>query len=288
MSLAPSYSADKRMLPADAFRDRVIYITEATDNVGLAIANEFARCGASVVIADADQAKAQAASSVVAKAGGRTHAVAVEIQNADSVAQSFDAVERALGPINVLINYRQPVKGKPAELIAPSEWRAITDRILDGTFFCAKELANRRLASGDGASIVNWCSPYTITGGASAAHAEAARAAVFNLTRSLSVEWAPYNIRVNGIAPGYVEPDANWSKEEKKDAAFLGSTIPAGRLCTPSEIAWCVLYTCSPFASYLTGHIFDLDGASWQRPGRLPPQFEPIRTRYERQQRQRG
>jgi NAD(P)-dependent dehydrogenase (short-subunit alcohol dehydrogenase family) len=106
----------------------------------------------------------------------------------------------------------------------------------------------------------------------------AAKSAVMNLTKSLAVEWAPYDIRVNGVAPGYVAgAEAGPVAEED-----IAPVIPGGRLCEPHEIAWLTAYICSPFAAYLTGHTFVIDGASWERPGRSPPLWEPIRARYER------
>lgn len=284
MPLDPSLPEGTTMMPADAFAGKVVYITGSGAGVGRAIAVEFARCGAVIAVAGSDADKCAATVRAVEDAGGRASATSVEVSDADNVAASFHEVEGALGPISILINNYEQVPELPAELMPPSEWRRITDTVLDGSFFCARELANRRIADKGSASIINFSSPYTVTGGAGTAHMEAAKAALENLTKSLAIEWAPDNIRVNGIAPGYLAPEAGAPSKEAEAAELLGATVPARRTCSPHEVAWCALYICSPFAAYLTGHTLVVDGASWQRPGRLPPLFEPIRERYERRQ----
>jgi len=253
MALAASYPQGTPMLAADVFAGQVAVITEANDPIGQAIAAELSRGGAKVVPLE------------------------VDVRDAAAVKRAFDAIEAANGPISILVNHFANRADAPVEVMSVEAWQDITHRVLDGTFNTCRELGLRRIADGRPATVVNGGTPYDITGGAGRAAAVAAGAGVMNLTKSLAVEWAPYDIRVNGIAPGYVAG----SEAGPVSEGDLAVTVPGGRLCEPHEVAWFVAYMCCPFAAYLTGHTFVLDGASWQRPGRSPPLFEPIRDRYD-------
>ena len=278
MSLAPSLPAGTPMLAPDVFAGQVALITQPGDVIGRAIAAELARGGAKVVLADASAEACAAAAAAVAEAGGAARTVSVRLADAEAVKRTFEDIERELGPVTILINNVPDRADIPVELMAIDRWRDTTQAVLDVTFVWTRELGLRRIADGKGAAIVNSGTPYSITGGAGAADTTAAKSAIMNLTTSLAVEWAPYDIRVNGIAPGYVAGAEAGPAPEGE----LAATTPAGRLGSPHEIAWVVAYMCSPFAAYLTGATIVVDGASWQRPGRSPPLFEPIRARYEK------
>jgi NAD(P)-dependent dehydrogenase (short-subunit alcohol dehydrogenase family) len=277
MPLAPSHPAGTPLLPPGVFTGRVAVITEPADAVGQAIAVELARGGAEIVLADESAAACAETAKAVAAVGGKSRTVEVRLADAASVKAAFDEIERTAGPISILVNHMRARPDCPVELMDVAQWQDVTRRVLDGTFNACRELGLRRIADGGPAAIVNSGSPYDVTGGAGRAHTNAAQSAVMNLTKSLAVEWAPYDIRINGVAPGYVAgAEAGPVSEAEHEA-----TVPAGRLCEPHEIAWCVAYMCSPFAAYLTGHTLVIDGGSWERPGRSPPLFQPIRARYE-------
>lgn len=278
MALAPSLPAGTPLLKPDIFAGRVAIITEASDVVGAAIALELARGGAIIILADKNTEACADTAKAVSAAGGKAETAAVDLCDAASVKSFFDEIESKHGAVSFLINYVRPRPDCPVELMSPEIWQEATHRILDGTFNCSRELGTRRIADGKGAVIVNSGSPYEVTGGAGNAHMIAAKTAVTNLTKSLAVEWTPYDIRINGVAPGYVAgAEAGPISEE-----VITPTIPGGRMCEPHEIAWLIAYICSPYAAYLTGHTFVIDGASWERPGRSPSLFEPIRERYDR------
>ncbi len=277
MPLAPSYPAAASMLAADTFNGHVALITEPGDSVGCAIAAELARSGAVVVLADRDAAACQAAAAAVEAVGGKTKVVTGDLTDAVAVKAIFDEAEGALGAVTILVNHICARPDLPVELMALDRWRAVTHGMLDTVFNCTRELGARRIADGKGGSVVNFGTPNIDTGGAGRADMTAAQSAVMNLTKSLAVEWAPYNIRVNCIAPGFVA-GAEAGPVAESDLAV---TVPAGRLCEPHEVAWVAAYMCSPFAAYLSGAIMSIDGASWERPGRSPNAFQPIRTRYD-------
>jgi len=135
-----------------------------------------------------------------------------------------------------------------------------------------------RIARGEPGAILNIGATYAWTGGPGAAPSAAAKAGVANLVQSLSVEWAPDGIRINGLMPGNFphddQPEALRSLPGSED---LASRIPAQRVGELHELAWAACFLCSPFATYITGHNLVIDGANWLRRGLRFPVFEPVR-----------
>ena len=268
------------MLPPDTYAGDVVFITGGGTGLGKAMAVEFARLGASVAIASRRAEHQASGVEAVLAAGGKAAAVTVDVRDPESVTAAFDAAESELGPVTVLINNAAGNFPVPAEDLSPKGWRAVTDIVLDGTFFCSREFGQRRIAAGGGGSILNIGATYSWTGGPSTAHSAAAKAGVTNLTMSLAVEWAPHGIRVNCLAPGlFPHPDSPAAMDAVRDGGYEAEAarIPAGRVGRTHELGWAATYLCSPFAAYLTGHTLVLDGANWLRRGLRMPEFVPVR-----------
>ena len=272
------------MLPRDTFRQQVVLVTGGGTGLGKAIAVEFARLGAAVAIASRNAEHHAAGVEAVEAAGGRGHAVTLDVRDADAVRDAFDDVEQALGPVDVLVNNAAGNFPVLAERMTPNAWRAVTQIVLDGTFFCSTELARRAIDAGRGGAILNIGATYSWTGGPSTAHSAAAKAGVTNLTMSLAVEWAPHGIRVNCLAPGLFPhddlPDALRQHRRREDVPD-GARVPAGRVGRPHELGWAATYLCSPYAAYLSGHTLVLDGANWLRRSLRMPPFVPVAEQLE-------
>ena len=153
-----------------------------------------------------------------------------------------------------------------------------TQITLDGPFFCSTEFARRRLAAGLPGAILCIGATYAWTGGPGASPSAAAKAGVANLVQSLSVEWAPDGIRINGLMPGvFPHEDQPAVLKNLPGRDTQAQRIPALRVGELHELAWAATFLCSPFASYITGHNLVIDGANWLRRGLRFPEFEPVR-----------
>jgi NAD(P)-dependent dehydrogenase (short-subunit alcohol dehydrogenase family) len=269
------------MLPAKTFANDVVVVTGGGTGIGRAIATEFGRLGAGVAIVSRAEDHRQAGVAAVEEAGGRAAGVELDVRDPESVVRAFDRVERELGPITHLVNNAAGNFPVAAENLSPNGWRAVTSIVLDGTLHCSTEFARRRIAAGVGGSILNIGASYAWTGGPGTAHSAAAKAGVWSLTMSLAVEWAPDDIRVNGLVPGLFpteeHPDAMRAIRVGATEAERAKRIPAGRLGRLRELGWAATYLCSPYAAYLTGHWLVLDGANWLRRNVVMPEFTPVR-----------
>lgn len=268
-----------RALPDGTFDDAVVVVTGGGTGLGKAIAVEFARLGATIAILSRDVGHHKAGIAAVREAGGHAIGETCDVRDPDQVADAFEAVTQVLGLPSVLVNNAAGNFPVPAEDLSPNGWRAVTQIVLDGTFFCAREFARRHIDAREPGSIVNVGASYAWTGGPGFAHSAAAKAGVKNLTETLAVEWAPYGIRVNMLVPGLV-PHADETADIKgvpERGREEDLRAPALRVGEPREIGWAATFLASPYASYVTGATLTVDGANWQRRALLQPPFTPIR-----------
>lgn len=268
------------MLPPDTFRDQVVMITGGGTGLGKAMAVEFARLGARIVVASRKPEHHAAGVAAIEAVGGRALALALDVRDSDAVAAAFDAAEQAMGPVGVLVNNAAGNFPVAAQDLSPNGWRAVVDIVLNGAFFCSSEFARRCVASGRTGAILNIGVAYAQGGAPGHSHSAAAKAGVLSLTESLAVEWAPDGIRVNTLTPGLFphedhSPDMRAQRPEGYDSEWR--RIPALRVGRTHELGWAATYLCSPYAAYLTGHNFILDGAERLRRSLRMPEFVPIR-----------
>jgi NAD(P)-dependent dehydrogenase (short-subunit alcohol dehydrogenase family) len=221
--------------------------------------------------------------AAVEAVGGRAAQAGADIRQPEQIAAAFDQIESALGPVRVLVNNAAANFPVPAEDLSANGWRAVTQIVLDGTFFCSQELLRRcRAAGADGepGAVCNILATQSFTGGPGMAHSAAAKAGVGNLTKTLAVEWAPYGVRMNALAPGlfpHEDMRADLQALRTEGADVDARRSPAGRLGRLHELGWAVTWLCSPFASFVTGHTLVVDGANWLRRDFVMPEFVPVR-----------
>jgi NAD(P)-dependent dehydrogenase (short-subunit alcohol dehydrogenase family) len=254
-------------LPPGTFDDVPVLVTGAGTGLGKAIAVEFARLGATVVVASRSQEHLDAGVAAVSEAGGRALAVTCDIRDPEQIAAAFDAAEDAFGLPAVLVNNAAANFPVPAEDMSPNAWRTVVDITLNGTFFCSREFARRHIAAGTPGSIIDVGASYAWTGGPGFAHSAAAKAGVKNMVETLAVEWGPYGIAVNGLVPGLfphedMTADIQGNLERTSDKDACQPALRVGRL---RELGWAATFLASPYARFISGHVLVVDGANWQR-----------------------
>ncbi|WP_025323670.1 SDR family NAD(P)-dependent oxidoreductase [Deferrisoma camini] len=234
-------------------------ITGAGSGMGRAAALRLARAGRTVFMADIDLTAARAVAQEVACRGGRAEALVVDVASSSSVAGLFEAVlERA--PRLDLVVHAAGILGQTAWLdeLSDEGWRRLMAVNLDGTFFCCRE-AVRHMKERGGGRIVLFSSVASLTPTPGAVAYSAAKGAVNMLARSLAAEAARHNVRVNVIAPGYVDTPMLEGLPPGFCDHILKRT-PLKRLGTPEEIAALVGFLASPEADFFTGQVFSPNG----------------------------
>jgi NAD(P)-dependent dehydrogenase (short-subunit alcohol dehydrogenase family) len=265
------------MLPPGTYDGSAALVTGGGTGLGKAIAVELARAGAAVAIASRSAEHRDAGVAAVEAVGARACGVEVDVREPDSIAAAFTAAEDALGPVDILVNNAAANFPVAAADLSPNGWRAVERIVLDGTFFCSQELHRRVVARGGHATIVNVVTTAAATGGPGMAHSAAAKAGVVALTKTLAVEWAPDGVRVNAVAPGlFPHDDLPDAIKAARDPSVDDARQPAGRVGQPHELGWAVTWLCSPYASFVTGHVLVVDGGNWLRRDFAMPPFRPI------------
>ena len=266
-------------LPPDTYAGTTVVVTGAGTGLGKAIASEFARLGADIVIGSRKPEHLDAGRAAIEAIGGRVLTTECDIREADSIAALFDAAEAAFGLPDVLVNNAAANFPVPAEDMSPNAWRTVVDITLTGTFLMSREFARRHLAVGAPGSIINVGASYAWTGGPGFAHSAAAKAGIKNLTETLAVEWGPSGIQVNGLVPGLF-PHADMTADIQENLARTHDKDPcqpALRVGQVQELGWAATFLASPYARFVSGHTLVVDGANWQRRALTNPPVVPVR-----------
>jgi citronellol/citronellal dehydrogenase len=201
---------------------------------------------------------------------GRIAAVTCDIREEDQVEALVDGVLERHGRIDMLVNNAGGQFLAPAESITPKGFRTVVRLNVEGTWLMTHAVATKAMIPAGAGKVVSvTLSPHH--GQPGMAHSSAARAAVENLMRVLSIEWARFGIKLNAIAAGQFETETLLTKYPQQIVEGVASTIPLGRLGRPDEIAWLVAYIASPAGDFLSGAVFTVDGARDNWHGAWPP-----------------
>jgi enoyl-[acyl-carrier protein] reductase III len=245
------------------FGGKIALVTGSGRGIGRAIALEFARAGADVVVNFfRNRAPAEATAAEIRALGRRAELVKADVGDLDELERLFDETEQAFGGLDFFIHNAASGYNRPAMEQKPKGWDWTMNINARPLLFGAKRAA-ALMESRGGGSIVSLTSPganrvlpdYVVVG--------ASKAAIESLTRYLAVELAPKNIRVNAVSPGIVETEALKHFAAMKDAGVIEKSVaatPAGRLVTPEDVAGVVAFLCSPAAAMIRGQVIVVDG----------------------------
>src|SRR3954471_6267034 len=247
---------------------QVAIVSGGGSGLGRATALELASLGARVIVCG--RREEPLAETAAQADGRRVHAHPCDIREEDQVEALVDAVLAEHGQIDLLVNNAGGQYMTPAEDITPKGFRTVLRLNVEGTWLMTHAVATRAMIPGGrGGKIVNvTLSPHHGLPGM--AHSSAARAAVENLTRVLSIEWARFDVRVNAIAAGHFATEA-LKKYPKPVFEGVARTVPLQRLGEPEEHAWLVAYLASPAGDYYSGFVITAHGARDNWMGPWPP-----------------
>ncbi len=243
---------------------RVALVTGAQQGIGAAIAREFAKAGADVAINWLDdEAAARRVADAVQAAGRRTLLYRADVARLDATREMVAAVERDLGPIDVLVNNAGVFPRVTFLDMQESDWDYVLDVNLKGAAFCAQAAARAMVASGRHGSIINLTSGAAYRGSPRGVHYCASKGGVLSMTRQMALELAPHRIRVNAIAPGLTDTAQPRYGMDEEELKAMGSALPLGRLATSEDIASAAVFLASDAAGFVTGHCLHVNGGGY-------------------------
>jgi citronellol/citronellal dehydrogenase len=247
---------------------QVAIVSGGGSGLGRATALELAALGAHVVVCGRRQEPLDETAAL--SDDGRVEARTCDIREEDQVEALVEEVRERHRKIDLLVNNAGGQYMTPAEDITPKGFRTVMRLNVEGTWLMTHAVATKAMMDGRGGKIVNvTLSPHHGLPGM--AHSSAARAAVENLTRVLSIEWARFGIRLTALAAGHFATETLMTKYPKQVVEGVAGTVPLGRLGTEEEFAWLVAYLASPAGDYLSGAILTIDGARDNWFGAWPP-----------------
>jgi NAD(P)-dependent dehydrogenase (short-subunit alcohol dehydrogenase family) len=252
------------MFKNDILKNQVAVITGGGTGLGKEIAKQFAQHGANIVIASRKMEHLESGKSEIEQEGSEVMIHQLDIREPKAVKELLNGVLDRYGKIDILVNNAAGNFIYPSDKLPFAGWKAIIDIVLNGSFYCSQIFGNQMIKQNRG-QILNILATYAWTGGPGTIHSACAKAGVLAMTRTLAVEWASHNIRVNAIAPGPFETQgANerlWPSDEIRQSVV--KQIPAGRFTTTEEVAQAALYLVSPYSAYITGECLVIDGGGW-------------------------
>jgi NAD(P)-dependent dehydrogenase (short-subunit alcohol dehydrogenase family) len=248
--------------PESCFRvdGKVALVTGASSGLGEHFARTLAAAGATVVASARRLDRLEALVAGIARDGGRAHAVALDVTSAPSVEAALAAAARMAGVPDIVVNNAGIATTRASLELSEAEWREVMATNLDGAWRVAQASARAMVAAKKGGSIVNIASILGLRVASSLLPYAAAKAALIHATQALGLEWARHGIRVNAIAPGYVETEMNRGFFATEAGQAMVKRVPQRRIGQPRDLDGALLLLASDASSYMTGSVVVVDG----------------------------
>jgi gluconate 5-dehydrogenase len=251
------------MMPVNLFdlTGEIALVTGGTHGLGMAMAKGLAGAGAALVINDINREKLDSAEKAYHLAGIKVRNYLFDVTNEKMVSDMIPLIEKEVGPISILVNNAGIIKRTPMTEMEVDDFRLVIDVDLVAPFIMSKHVAKRMISRRKG-KIINICSMMSELGRDTVGAYAAAKGGLKMLTRNMATEWAPYNIQVNGIGPGYFATSQTAPIREKGHPMneFIIRRTPAGRWGDPDELQGAAIFLASRASDFVNGHILYVDG----------------------------
>lgn len=238
--------------------NKVALVTGSAQGIGREIALLFAREGSDVVISDINLEKAEKVCLEIEALGRKSLALQMNVSDYASVEEGVNKILDKFGKVDILVNNAGITKDGLLLRMAESDWDAVIDVNLKGTFNCTKAVSRSMMKQRSG-RIVNIASIIGIIGNVGQANYSASKAGIIALTKTAARELASRNINVNAVAPGFIQTDMTAKLPEDLKQKMLAA-IPLSKLGSPVDVANACLFLASEDASYITGQTIVVDG----------------------------
>ncbi|MFZ0167954.1 MAG: 3-oxoacyl-ACP reductase FabG [Candidatus Dormiibacterota bacterium] len=246
------------------FQDQVALVTGGGQGIGEATVRRFAEEGAKVVVADLNQAAADAVATSIAAANRQSLAVGCDVQDEASVERLAEAALGRFGQIDILVSNAGVTRDNLLHKMSLADWDQVIQVHTRGAFLCARAVARNMVLRRFGKMV--FLSSTSALGNRGQANYSTAKAGLQGLTRTLALELGPFQINVNSVAPGFVDTAMTRAVAERLHVPledFQGEAaarIPLGRLGQPQDIAAVIAFLCSADASYISGQVLYVNG----------------------------
>ena len=241
-------------------KDKVAIVTGAGRGIGLVTAQTFAREGAKVVLCDLDLPEVEAAAAEISKSGGQALAVQANTAKTASVQELLAKVVAHFGRVDILVNNAGIIRDKQLLKMEEADFDSVIEVNLKGVYLCTRAVAEVMAAQGGGV-ILNASSVVALYGNFGQTNYVASKAGVIGMTKVWARELGRKGIRVNAVAPGFIETRMTEGIPEKVIEKII-EKVPLGRMGKPQDIANAYLWLASDESSYVNGHVLSVDGGA--------------------------
>jgi citronellol/citronellal dehydrogenase len=274
-------STSSRIFAPGLLDGQVCVVSGAGSGLGRATAVELASLGATVVGCGRRPEPLAETAETIASGGGRAEVEAMDIRDEAAVDALVDGVLERHGRFDVLVNNAGGQFLSPAEAISPKGFRTVIELNVQGTWQMTHAAATKAFIPQRSGKVVSvTISPHN--GMPGMVHSGAARAAVENMMRTLSIEWSRFNIKLCAVAAGQFDTEVLRTKYPREVSQNVARTVPLGRLGRPEEMAWLIAFLASRAGDFLSGAVLTIDGArdnwfgSWPPPGGADAEGAPL------------